>query len=58
LPSARNSAARSFIAARSSAVKPPDSALAFFSGIRGLPFLVRAFLVRGAAASCRPTVEG
>jgi hypothetical protein len=39
LPSARNSAARFFIAARSSALKPSDSVLAFFSGILGLPFL-------------------
>ena len=33
LPSARSSAARSFIAARSSALKPSDSFLAFFAGI-------------------------
>src|ERR1700730_672563 len=51
LPSARSSAARSFIAARSSALKPPDSALAFFAGIRGLPFVT----LRGSA-SCRPSV--
>ena len=39
LPSARNSAARFFIAARSWALKPPDSVSAFFAGILGLPFL-------------------
>ena len=39
LPSARNSAARFFIAARSSALKLPDSVVAFFAGIFGLPFL-------------------
>jgi hypothetical protein len=33
LPSARNSAARAFIAARSSALKPPDLPSAFFAGI-------------------------
>src|SRR6266700_1134742 len=37
LPSARSSAARSFIAARSSALKPWDSVLAFFEGILGFP---------------------
>ncbi len=39
VPPARNSAARAFIAARSSALKPPDSVLALFAGILGLPFL-------------------
>ncbi len=39
VPSARNSAARAFIAARSSALKPSDSVLAFFAGILALPFL-------------------
>ena len=52
LPSARNSAARSFIAARSSALKPPDSVWAFFAGIFGLPFLA----LRGSA-SCLPSTE-
>jgi len=33
LPSARSSAARSFIAVRSSTVKPSDSVLVFFEGI-------------------------
>ena len=37
LPSARNSAARFFIAARSSALKLPDSVLAFVAGILRLP---------------------
>src|SRR5215212_5205310 len=37
LPSARSSAARSFIAARSSAVKPSDAVLALFAGMCGLP---------------------
>jgi hypothetical protein len=39
LPSARSSAARAFIAARSSAVKPPDPVSVFFAGISGLPSL-------------------
>ena len=52
LPSARNSAARSFIAARCSALKPPDSVLAFFAGILGLPFLT----LRGSASG-RPSTE-
>src|SRR5713226_139775 len=52
LPSARNSAARAFIAARSSALKPSDSLLAFFAGILGLPFLT----LRGSV-SCRPSTE-
>src|SRR3954469_7199803 len=39
LPSARSSAARSFIAARSSALKPSDAVVAFFAGILGLPLL-------------------
>ena len=38
LPSARSSAARSFIAARSSALNPSDLVAAFFAGIVGLPF--------------------
>ena len=42
LPSARNSAARAFIAACSSAVNPPDSARAFSAGIRSLPSAFRA----------------
>ena len=42
LPSARSSAARSFIAARSSALKPSDSVSAFFAGILGLPSRVGA----------------
>ena len=37
LPSARSSAARSFIAARSAALKPSDSVVAFFVGMSGLP---------------------
>src|SRR5437763_7168902 len=39
LPSARNSAARFFIAARSAALKPPDSVLALVAGIASLPSL-------------------
>jgi hypothetical protein len=35
LPSARSSAARAFIAARSAALKPPDSVSAVFAGILG-----------------------
>jgi hypothetical protein len=43
LPSARSSAARSFIAARSAALKPSDSVVAFFADILGLPsFMLRA----------------
>ena len=38
LPSARSSAARSFIAARSSALNPSDVVAVFFAGIVGLPF--------------------
>src|SRR5271170_2893947 len=52
LPSARNSAARIFIAARSSALKPPDSVLALFAGILGLPFLTLM-----GSGSCRPSTE-
>src|ERR1700685_316917 len=52
LPSARNSAARFFIAARSSALKPPDSVVALFAGILGLPFLTL-----GGSVSCRPSTE-
>src|SRR6266566_7775722 len=52
LPSARNSAARFFIAARSSALKPSDSVLAFFAGILG-----PAFLIVGGWVLCRPSTE-
>jgi hypothetical protein len=38
LPSARSSAARSYIAARSSALKPSDSFVALFVGILWPPF--------------------
>jgi hypothetical protein len=38
LPSARNSAARCFIAARSAAVKPPDPVWELFADIATLPF--------------------
>src|SRR5690242_5375827 len=52
LPSARSSAARFFIAARSWALKPPDSVLAFVAGIVGLPFLML-----GGSVSGRPSTE-
>ena len=48
LPSARSSAARSFIAARSSALNPSDVVAAFFAGILGLPLLQTS-----ARRSCR-----
>src|SRR3954466_11862991 len=47
LPSARNSAARSFMAARSSALKPSDSVSELFVGIAGLPLDVPARRVAG-----------
>jgi len=50
LPSARSSAARFFIAARSSAVKPLDWVLEFFAGIPGL---LRAFKARHDAGHLR-----
>jgi hypothetical protein len=52
LPSARNSAARFFIAARSSALKPSALVLVLFAGILGLPFLT----LRGSV-SCRPSTQ-
>src|SRR5215207_5107523 len=42
-PSARSSAARCFIAARSAALKPSDSVLVVLPGIRRLPFELQAW---------------
>jgi len=42
VPSARSSAARAFIAARSSAVKPPGWVVGLFAAILGVPSGVQA----------------